>query len=329
MPEKNKRPSENQKPRLLEEVRNAIRVKHYSIRTEEAYLYWIKKFILFHQKQHPLSLGEAEVREFITYLNLEENVAPSTQNQALSALLFLYKYVLHEDLNWVSEIEWAKKPKRLPVVFTKEEARKVLTMLEGSKWIMASFLYGSGLRLLECLRLRVQDIDFTSNNVLIREGKGNKDRVTVLPLSLKDPLTKHLEKVKILHQEDLKEGFGEVYLPHALAKKYPHAAREWNWQYVFPSAKRSLDPRSEVYRRHHVIESVLQRAVKEAIRKAGIQKQASCHTFRHSFATHLLENGYDIRTIQELMGHQDIKTTMIYTHVLNKGGKGTQSPLDF
>ncbi|MCI0419687.1 MAG: integron integrase, partial [Acidobacteria bacterium] len=255
-------------------------------------------------------------------------VAASTQNQAFSALLFLYGEVLHQPLDSLPDMQRAKRPSKLPVVFTRDEARSVLRKLDGSKWLMVSLLYGSGLRLMECLRLRVKDLDFGYSQIVVRDGKGQKDRVTMLPESLKEPLQRHLERVQALHDKDLKAGFGEVYLPFALERKYSKASREWGWQYVFPASKLSRDPRSEATRRHHVDATVLQSAVKEAIRAAGMAKLGSPHTFRHSFATHLLEAGYDIRTVQELLGHKDVSTTMIYTHVMNKGGKGVKSPLD-
>jgi len=316
------------KPRVLDQVRNVLRLKHYSYRTEEAYVQWIKRFIVFNGKRHPEEMGEKEVSQFLTWLASKRKVAASTQNQALCALLFLYKEVLKKDFGWLDDVERAKRPSRLPVVFTREEIKAILARLEGFKWIMANLLYGSGLRLMECLRLRVKDIEFDYSQIIVRDAKGSKDRVTILPEKLKEPLKRHLEKVKVLHEQDLKEGFGRVYLPFALARKYPNAEKEWGWQYVFPSKKRSIDPRSGIERRHHVDASVLQRAIKYAIREAKIAKPGNCHTFRHSFATHLLENGYDIRTVQELLGHKDIKTTMIYTHVIKKGGRGVQSPLD-
>ena len=316
------------KPKILDQVRDAIRVKHYSMRTEEAYVYWVKRFILFHEKRHPLQMGEPEVSKFLSHLAVEGKVSASTQNQALSALLFLYQEVLKQEIGWINNVKRAKKPSHLPVVLTKKEAKEVLLRLEGTKWLMASILYGAGLRLMECLGLRVKDIDFSYNQIIVRDGKGGKDRLTILPESLKEPLKKQLEKVRILHEQDLKEGFGKVYLPFALAKKYPNAEREFAWQYVFPASNRSIDPRSGLERRHHIYETVLQKAVKASVRAAGINKPASCHTFRHSFATHLLEDGYDIRTVQELLGHKDVSTTMIYTHVLHKGGKGVKSPLD-
>jgi integron integrase len=273
-------------------------------------------------------MGSTEVSQFLSHLAVKGKVAASTQNQALSALLFLYREVLKQPFEWLEDVQRAKRPSKLPVVFTKEEVRTILLQLEGSKWVMASLLYGSGLRLMECVRLRVKDIDFGYNQIVVRDGKGNKDRMTVLPGALKEPLQRHLNKVKAVHEEDLKEGFGQVYLPFALEKKYVNASREWSWQYVFPASKRSQDPRSGAIRRHHVDETILQAAVKKAIQAAGLAKAGSCHSLRHSFATHLLENGYDIRTVQELLGHKDVSTTMIYTHVMNKGGKGVRSPMD-
>jgi len=316
------------KPKLLDQVRDKIRVKHYSIRTEKAYSDWIKRFILFHGKKHPSELGAEAVSQFLTYLAAERDVAASTQNQALSAILFLYKEVLNHELGWLDEFDRAKRPARLPVVLSPAEVKAVLAHLDGSLWLMASLLYGAGLRLMECVRLRVKDVDLEYRQVLVRDGKGQKDRVTMLPDSVIEPLRQHLEKVRLLHNKDLDEGVGEVYLPFALERKYPNASREWGWQYVFPATSRSKDPRSDKVRRHHLDEKRLQRAMKSAVREAGINKPASCHTMRHSFATHLLENGYDIRTVQELLGHKDVSTTMIYTHVLNKGGKGVRSPLD-
>ena len=315
-------------PQLLQQVRDVIRVKHYSIRTEQAYLNWIKKFIHFHNKQHPANLAENEITAFLNHLAVQKKVAASTQNQALSAILFLYKEVLSQEIGWLGNLQKAKKPERLPLVFTREEVRKVLLQLEGTYWLMASLLYGSGLRLMECIRLRVKDVDFRYKQITVRDGKGNKDRVTMLPQKLSPHLQRHIARVKNLHERDLKEGFGEVYLPFALERKYPNASREFSWQYVFPAAKRSIDPRSGKNRRHHVGETVLQRAVKKAVLNTGINKPGSCHTLRHSFATHLLEDGYDIRTVQDLLGHKDIRTTMVYTHVLNRGGKGVRSPLD-
>ncbi|MEK6591801.1 MAG: integron integrase [Pseudomonadota bacterium] len=316
------------KPRLLDLVRGVLRRKHYSIRTEQSYIEWIKRFILFHGKRHPKEMGKAEVTAFLTHLAVRRNVAASTQNQALSAILFLYREVLELELEWVDGFERSKRPARLPVVLTLAEAHSVLAQLEGTKWLMASLLYGAGLRLMECLRLRVKDVDFGYGQILVRDGKGAKDRVTMLPAVLVEPLKAHLDKVRALHQRDLEAGYGAVYLPHALERKYPRAPREWGWQYIFPSRKLSTDPHSGAIRRHHLDEDVLQRAVKEATRLADVRKPVSCHAFRHSFATHLLEAGYDIRTVQELLGHSDVSTTMIYTHVMNKGGRGVRSPLD-
>lgn len=316
------------KPKLLDQVRTVIRLRRMSIRTEEAYVQWIKRFILFHRMRHPREMGEAEIRDFLAHLAVDRNVARSTQNQALHALLFLYREVLQKELLPLAGIETAQKPPKLPVVFTPEEVQAVLARLTGTDHLIASLLYGSGLRLLEGLRLRVKDVDFKRNQVVVREGKGEKDRVTMLPQSLKGPLRQHLAEVKLLHEADLRDGFGAVYLPYALEVKYPNAAKEWGWQYVFPARRRSVDPRSGKVRRHHLDERELQRAVKAAIHQAGIHKPGSCHTLRHSFATHLLEAGHDIRTIQELLGHHDVRTTMIYTHVLNRGGMGVRSPLD-
>ena len=315
------------KPKLLEQVRMKIRQKHYSIRTEQAYVDWIRRFILFHGKRHPLEMGEPEVEAFLTHLAVNRNVAASTQNQAFSALLFLYREVLQQELAVVNA-KRAKKPSRLPVVLTQDEVQNLFAHLQGVHHLMASLLYGAGLRLMECVRLRVKDVDFDYGQILVRDGKGQKDRVTMLPQSVVGLLRHHLDKVRLIHEQDLKDGFGEVYLPYALSRKYPRARFEWGWQYVFPSQKRSVDPRSGQERRHHLNEQTLQRAIKKAIRAAGIHKPASTHTLRHSFATHLLESGYDIRTVQELLGHKDVSTTMIYTHVLNRGGHGVVSPLD-
>jgi integron integrase len=315
-------------PRLLEQVRDAIRLRHYSLRTEQAYLDWIKRFILFHHERHPKDMGAAEVEQFLSHLAVEGKVAASTQNQALSALLFLYKQVLDIDLPWMNDITRAKKPQRLPVVLTVEEVRRVLARMDGQHGLMAELLYGAGLRLLECTRLRVKDVDFGYRQITVRDGKGEKDRMTMLPQTVIEPLRMHLEKVRLIHEHDVEEGFGEVYLPYALARKYPNAAREWGWQYVFPARDRSVDLRSGMTRRHHVDEQSLQRAMKKAVRAAGLTKPASCHTLRHSFAAHLLQSGSDIRTVQALLGHKDVSTTMIYTHVLNRGDQGVVSPLD-
>lgn len=313
---------------MLDRVRDKIRLKHYSIRTEEAYVQWIRRYILHHGKRHPAEMGATEVESFLTHLAVAGRVAASTQNQARSALLFLYKEVLNSELPWLDKVEQAQKPKRLPVVLTVEEARNLLAQLSGVHWLVAVLLYGSGLRLMEALRLRVQDVDFKRREILVREGKGFKDRVTMLPEVGARPLAQHLEVVRALHQRDLAEGFGEVYLPYALERKYPAAGKSWGWQYVFPSARFSVDPRTQTTRRHHLDEQTIQRAVKQAVRRAGIVRPATPHTLRHSFATHLLQNGQDIRTVQELLGHEDVATTMIYTHVLNRGGRGVLSPLD-
>lgn len=317
-----------QSPRLLDQVRGKIRLKHYSIRTEQAYLDWIKRFVLHFDKRHPSEMGAREVEAFLTHLAVEGKVAAATQNQAKSALLFLYREVLEQDLPWLENVERAKAPRRLPVVLTEKEVASVLSRLTGTHWLVAGLLYGSGLRIMEALRLRVKDIEFSRGEILVREGKGFKDRVTMLPAVLVDPLKAHLKRVRDLHEQDVEEGYGEVYLPYALARKYPNAGHEWGWQYAFPSKNRAVDPRSGVVRRHHVQDQAIQRAIRQAVRDAGIVKPATPHTLRHSFATHLLTSGYDIRTVQELLGHKDVTTTMIYTHVLNKGGRGVTSPLD-
>jgi integron integrase len=316
------------KPKLLEQVRNVIRRKHFSIRTEQAYSDWIRRFILYHGKRHPREMAEVEVTEFLTHLARDGKVAASTQNQALSALLFLYKEVLKQEIGWLEGVERPQKPARLPVVLTREEVKEVFCHLGGTVRIMAGLLYGSGLRLMECVRLRAKDIDLAYLRITVRDGKGAKDRVTMLPINLAEAMRRHLEKVKAQHEQDLAEGFGSVYLPTALERKYANASRQWAWQYVFPSSRVARDPRSGKKQRHHMVESVLQRALKEAVAVSGISKLATCHSLRHSFATHLLENGYDIRTVQELLGHKDVSTTMIYTHVLNKPGLGVKSPLD-
>ncbi|MGB2832566.1 MAG: integron integrase [Methylotenera sp.] len=318
----------NKPPKLLEQVSAKMRVKHYSIRTEKSYIDWIKRYILHNGKRHPKEMGAAEVEAFLTHLAVVRNVSSSTQNQAKSALLYLYKEVLGVELPWLDNVTQAKVPQRMPVVLTQAEVQAVLSRLDGTMWLIASLLYGSGLRIMEALRLRVKDVDFARREILVREGKGFKDRVTMLPLSLVQPLKTHLIKVQALHKEDLVAGFGAVFMPMALDRKYPNAGKDWSWQYCFPSVKLSVDPRSIVVRRHHADEKTVQRAVKKAVKLAGLVKPATPHTLRHSFATHLLEGGYDIRTVQELLGHSDVSTTMIYTHVLNKGGRGVSSPLD-
>ena len=314
--------------KLLDAVRNRCRLKHYSIRTERAYSGWIRRFILFHGKVHPREMGAAEVEKFLTHLAVVGSVAAGTQNQALSALLFLYKEILGVELPWLESVTRAKRPQRVPTVLSATEIQWVLARLDGRDWLMASLLYGTGMRLMECVRLRVKDVDFSRNEITVRDGKGGKDRHTVLPSSLVEPLLRQLERVREWHREDMGAGYAGVFLPHALARKYVKAPREIAWQYVFPAPKLSTDPRDGAIRRHHVDEKLLQRGVRRAVQGAGISKPASCHTLRHSFATHLIEAGYDIRTVQELLGHADVATTQIYTHVLNRGGHGILSPLD-
>jgi integron integrase len=316
------------KSKLLELCRDRCRVKHYSLRTEEAYLGWVRRFIFFHNKKHPVEMGACEVESFLTHLAVKGHVSPSTQNQALSALLFLYREVLHQQLEWMENVVRAKQAIRLPVVLTVEQVNSVLARLDGREWLMASLLYGTGMRLMECVRLRVKDISFEKNEIVVRDGKGGKDRRTMLPARLCDPMRTQLEKVRELHREDTDESWEGVYMPDALARKYPNANKLMAWQYVFPATKRARDPRDGRIRRHHIDEKVLQRAVTKAAQAAGIEKPVSCHTLRHCFATHLIEAGYDIRTVQELLGHKDVATTQIYTHVLNKGGRGVRSPLD-
>ena len=313
---------------LLDRVRERIRLKHYSLRTEQAYCDWIKRFVVFHGKRHPSGLGAPDVEAFLTALAVQGRVAASTQNQAKSALLFLYKEVLGVELPWLDNVERAKAPARLPVVLTREEVARVLARLHGVHRLVGSLLYGTGLRIMEAMRLRVKDVDFSRGEILVRDGKGGKDRVTMLPVRLVAPLRDQLLHERELHRVDLDEGFGAVWLPFALDRKYPSAAREWGWQYVFPADARSTDPRDGVERRHHLADQAFQRAMKSAVRGAGIAKPATPHTLRHSFATHLLESGYDIRTVQELLGHADVSTTMIYTHVLARGGRGVVSPID-
>jgi integron integrase len=315
-------------PRLLDQVRQTIRRLHYSYRTEQSYLHWMKRYIRFHHKRHPKEMGETEIAAFLTHLAVDRKVSASTQNQALSALLFLYKQVLQRDIALIEGVTRAKSRATLPVVLTRDEIRVVLQRIQGRDWVMASFMYGSGLRLRECVSIRVKDVDFGFRQIVVRNGKGGKDRVTPLPQSLLGPLEQQLKDAKRVWQCDRIDGFGECSMPLALVRKYPGAAGEWAWQYVFPASKRSRDPISGNWKRHHIDPSVVQRKIKHAVREAGLTKPASCHTLRHSFATHLLESGHDIRTIQELLGHKDLSTTMIYTHVLGKGGHGVSSPLD-
>ena len=318
----------DKKPKLLDQVREAIHTKHYSIKTEEAYIHWIKKYIFFHNKRHPKDLGEKEINQFLTHLAVKEKVSASAQNQALSALLFLYRHVIGRKVGDLGEVIRARKPTRLPVVMTRDEVKAVLSNLSSDKRLMAMLMYGAGLRLMECLRLRVQDIDFSRNEILVRDGKGAKDRITMLPESLKAPLQEHLKDVKATHERDLAEGWGRVLLPEALERKYPNAPKDWRWQWVFPQENRWVNQQTKEQGRHHTDASLVQKAVRNTVVKAGLTKRATCHTFRHSFATHLLEGGYDIRTVQELLGHSDVKTTMIYTHVLNRGPSGVRSPVD-
>ena len=315
-------------PRLLDQLRNRIRVLHYSIRTEQAYVDWARRFILHNNKRHPCEMGATEIERFLTHLAVERNVSASTQNQAKAALLFLYREVLGISLPWLTEVITAKISQRLPVVLTEREVRDLLLQLNGTSWLIASVLYGTGARLLECLRLRVKDVEFDRREIVIRCGKGNKDRVTVLPENLMAPLRQQLVTVRALHQLDLKAGLGDVWLPGALAAKYPSAGRAWGWQYIFPSPQRSIDPRGGRERRHHLAEQSVQRMVSLAAKRADIAKPCTPHVLRHSFATHLLQAGYDIRTVQELLGHADVSTTQIYTHVMNRGGRGVLSPFD-
>lgn len=317
-----------EQPRLLDRVKSSLRLRHYSLRTQESYIQWIKRFILYHKKRHPNEMGKIEVESFLTYLATDRHVAASTQNQALSAILYLYKHVLEQDIEWIDNVVRAKRPKYLPTVLSQNEVKMLLHELSGTYQLIAQLLYGAGLRLMEVMRLRVQDINFEYKQIIIRSGKGNKDRVSVLPDIVIDSLKDHILKAKLLHEKDLEEGFGDVYLPYALNRKYPNAGTEWRWQYIFPSIKRSTDPESGKTRRHHLYEKNLTRAVKKAANTLNFTRRVSSHTFRHSFATHLLEQGYDIRTVQELLGHKDVKTTQIYTHVMQKGASAVKSPLD-
>lgn len=313
--------------KLLDQVSDVARLRHLSLRTEQAYRNWIKRYIFFHDKRHPRDLDAEAVRTFLTHLAVNNRVSASTQNQAFNALLFLYRQVLNAEFD-VTGVERARLTRRLPVVFTRAEANAIISRVPGARRLIVGLLYGSGLRIMEGVRLRVKDIDFAREEIVVRDGKGEKDRVTMLPKALKHHLKLQLDAVQKLHKADLERRHGDVYLPYALERKYRNASKEFIWQYVFPAEKLSVDPRSGRTGRHHVSEQNIQRAVKEAIRKAGVHKNGSCHSFRHSFATHLLEDGYDIRTVQELLGHKDVRTTMIYTHVLNKGGRGVRSPLD-
>jgi integron integrase len=319
---------ESREPKLLDRVRAAVRVRHYSRRTEEAYVTWIRRFIVFHGKRHPSEMGGDEIDRYLTDLAVNRKVSASTQNQALSALLFLYRQVLHVDPGTIDHVPHAHSPMHVPVVLSIDEVRMVLAQLTDAPWIVVALLYGAGLRLQESLELRVKDLDFDRHEIVVRRGKGQKDRRTMLPASVESRLAEHLEQVRRRHQRDLSDGLGRVVLPAALDRKYPNAATEWSWQFVFPAARICRDPRFGPPSRYHVHESVIQRAVTAAVRRAGLAKRVSCHTFRHSFATHLLESGYDIRTVQELLGHADVSTTMIYTHVLNRGALGVRSPAD-
>ena len=315
-------------PRLLDQVREQLRMRHYSYRTEQQYVDWIRRFIHFHGRRHPAGMGGPEVEAFLSYLAMERRVAASTQSQALATLLFLYKHVLKSDLPWLDKVVRAKKPQRLPVVLTPAEVTAVLARLDGVHWLIVSLLYGSGLRVAEALRLRVKDVDLEYHQLLIRDSKGAKDRVSVLPESLVQPLRAQLQRSRQQHDLAVQRGYAGVELPYALARKYPRAHLDWGWQYIFPAPKPSRDPRSGVWRRHHLLEDSVQRRVREAVRQAGLTKPASPHSFRHSFATHLLESGYDIRTVQELLGHKDVAATQIYTHVMRKGAGAVRSPLD-
>ena len=319
-----------QDKKLLDQYRDALRIKHYSPRTEDTYIAWVKNYLLFHDKRHPKEMGIPEIGQFLTHLAAKQQVAASTQNQAFSAILFLYRHVLHIELD---ELQLAglrpQRSKTVPTVLSKDEVKRLFAGLMGTNKLIAQVMYGGGLRVMECMRLRVKDIDFDNHQIIVRDGKGENDRFTILPDSLIQPLQLHLRYVKSLHEKDLADGLGSVYLPYALEHKYKNANKDWIWQYLFPAPEISKDKRSGITRRHHIHESVVQKAVKEAARRAGIDKPVTPHTLRHSFATHLLQNNYDIRTIQELLGHKDVKTTMIYTHVLQRGGLAVKSPLDY
>lgn len=315
-------------PKVMDQLRAALRSRHYSPRTEQAYTMWVRRFLHFHNLRHPAEMCDDEINEFVTHIAVEQKVSASTQTQALSALIFFYRNVIGYNVGELSGLVRAKKSRRLPVVLTRDEVRAVLDRLEGDKWLMASLMYGSGLRLMECLSIRVQDLDFARGELTVRSGKGAKDRTTMLPESVYVPMREHLTVVKRIHKQDLADGWGRVVVPDALAYKYPSAPGEWRWQWAFPQERRWRDPKTGAQGRHHVHESIVQRTMRHAVQSSGITKHAGCHTLRHSFATHLLEAGYDIRTIQELLGHKDVSTTMIYTHVLNKGGRGVRSPLD-
>lgn len=321
-------PGAEQAPKLLEQLRAALRSRHYSPRTEKAYVLWTRRFVRFHGLRHPSEMGELEVNAFLTHLAVDRKLAASTQNQALGALLFLYRTVLRRELGDLGPIVRARRPERLPIVLTRDQVRSVLSRMRGDTRLMASLLYGSGLRLGECISLRVHHLDLETRTIHVRDGKGRRDRTTMIPKALMNLLREQLERVKELHRRDLEEGFGRVQLPEGLGRKYPNAATEWGWQWVFPQRNRWVNRATGEQGRHHCDPSVLQRAVREAVRRTGIEKRASCHTFRHSFATHLLEDGRDIRTVQKLLGHKDLKTTMAYTHVLNLGPAGVPSPLD-
>ncbi len=312
----------------MDQLRKAIRSRHYSRRTEQAYCLWVRRFVYFHHLRHPQEMGAPEINAFLTHLAVEGKVSASTQTQALSALLFLYRHVLGREIGELGDVIRARKPRHLPVVLNRDEVRAVLAHLDGDTWLVASLLYGAGLRLAECVNLRGQDIDFSRGEITVRRGKGAKDRVTMLPRSVQEPLREHLQRVRQLHEHDLAAGWGRVRLPDAVGRKYPSAAADWRWQWVFPQRRRWKNEQTGAQGRHHVHETMVQRAVKSAVDRSGVTKRAGCHTLRHSFATHLLETGYDIRTIQELLGHTDVRTTMIYTHVLNLGGLGVRSPAD-